>query len=187
MARPSNSRIRADPEQLSPLSPTVDTCARSSATTPPDGRVTGDPLPLALGVGVQPETVPVLECALAGHLLDGELVLAVVRVADTNWEMYYVLTSHHAARVALSRDDQTDNRDARIVTCAYEHMRSGLVDVRLDTGEQVDLGPLAHPRDIHLIHSGMSNLRMPEGFDGRHVFAESDAVRTAGVVLSELH
>lgn len=145
-----------------------------------DGRVVGDPLPLALGIDVEPDVVPVLELALATFMLPGELALAVARVADRTWEMYYVLSSHHASRVALG----PGRVEARVVACAYEHMRGGLIDVRLDPDELVQLGPLAHPRDVHLIRSAMSNLVLPEGSDGRHRFVQADAVLTGSIRLA---
>lgn len=144
-----------------------------------DGRIVGDPLPIALGVGVDAQAVPLLEAALTGVTLPGEMLLAVAQVADTTWEMYFVLTTHHAARVALT----PDRSEARIVACAWEHMRSGLLDVRLDSGETILLGPLQHPRDAHLLRSAMSNLALPEGSDGRQRFVEPDGVRTGRVAL----
>lgn len=144
-----------------------------------DGRVVGDPLPLALGVGVESDVVPVIEAALVDVMLHDELVLAVARVADRAWEMYYVLTSHHFTRVAF---DSTRS-EARYVSCSYEHARTGMIEIGLDTGDRVNLGPLAHARDAHLIASALSNIRLPHGSDGRRQFVDPEPVRTGVLEL----
>lgn len=144
-----------------------------------DGRVVGDPLPLALGIGVEPDVVPIVEQALTAFLLPGELLLAIARVADRAWESYYVMTSHHFCRVALD----AGRREARVLTCAYEHTGSGLVTLRLRTGEVVDLGPLAHPRDGHVLSSALSNMTLPAGSDARTTLVQDEPLAGGAVDL----
>ncbi|PWD51236.1 hypothetical protein C8046_11805 [Serinibacter arcticus] len=146
---------------------------------PHDGRVVGDPLPLALGVTVDVEVVSVIERALQTFLLPNEVILFVARVTDSFWEMYYVLTTHHFCRVALN----ARRSEARVVACAFEHAASGTVDIRFRTGEEVNLGPLAHVRDGHLLSSAMWNVRLPDGSDARRTFAQQEAVATGTVDL----
>lgn len=146
-----------------------------------DGRVVGDPLPLALGVHVQPDVAPIIEQALTAFLLPAELVLAVARVTDRIWESYYVMTSHHFCRVALD----PSRSEARVLTCAYEHTGSGLVTLRLRSGEVVDLGPLAHPRDSHLLSSALSNVDLPAGSDARTTLVQDEPVASGTVGLHD--
>lgn len=138
-----------------------------------DGRVVGDPLPLALGVEVGEEVVTVIERALEAFLLPNEAILLIARATDSSWEMYYVLTSHHFCRVALA----SQRSEARVVACAFEHAASGAVDIRFRSGDEVNLGPLTHVRDGHLLSSAMWNVRLPEGSDARRTFAGSPQSR----------
>ena len=144
-----------------------------------DGRVIGDPLPLALGVGVEVAVASVIEQALEAFLLPREQVLFIAHIKDVTWEMYYVLTSHHYCRVALG----AEHTEARVVAWAFEHAGGGAVDIHFRSGEEVNVGRLAHVRDRHLLNSAMWNLSLPEGSDGRTAFAQSEAVATGVIAL----
>ena len=130
--------------------------------------------PLRLGVGVTIDLAGDTEHALRPALLDGEPLLAIVEmVPDSAWQMLFVLSRHHFSRVAWApaRDE------ARVLTVAFEHIRGGLLDLRLADDSRVLLGRGRFREDLEAVNAAQEFLRLPPGSDGRTVLTEREACR----------
>lgn len=139
-----------------------------------DGSVV-EPPPLRLGVLVDDAAVEPVRAAMAQALLDGEHLLAIVRlISEDPWEVFFVLSSHHYSRVAFAQARQ----EARVLSVAGEHSRGGVLEQYLHNGEAVLLGLGLHAKDGEMVYGCLPDVGPPPGSDGRHVFVEDEAVRS---------
>lgn len=139
-----------------------------------DGSVV-EPPPLRLGVLVEDAVVAPVRGAMAQALLDGEYLLAIVRlISEDPWEVFFVLSSHHYSRVAFTEG----RREARVLAVAGEHSRGGVLEHYLHNGETVLLGLGLHVKDGEMVYGCLADVGPPPGSDCRHVFVEDEAVRS---------
>ena len=140
-----------------------------------DGSIV-EPPPLRLGQFVGDELVTQMRNIMAPLLLEEEFLLAVVcLISEEPWEMFFVLSEHHYSRVAFT----AERSEARILTVAHEHTLGGILNLSLRGGETVLMGQGLHANDGDIVYECVRLVRNPAGSDGKHVFVESESVRSA--------